>query len=184
MNIIDLSEFTNILIKTRLTANQLYLCFLLHEKDVGNTELYRKHFGFFSTEDVKELIKKDFIFNTRSDGEFQFIDLHSTPLFNNLVSVNAEEEGEELWREFPSWLLINGRKAPAKAISQEKLIEDYLRAIKNSKKLHREIILKVRAWKDNNNGYATMNIKNFVGSKHWETLDETEGRESIDFKEV
>lgn len=173
--IIDLSEFTNLIIKTKLTPNQLYICFLLHEKDVGNVLLYTSKIGFFDRKDIKHLIDNDYIYSTIGEGQYKFLDLYTGPKFTSLVTINEEEQGEEFWKEFPSWIIVEGRRWSAKAANKEDIIKNYFKAIKGSVSLHNQVMSKLRAWKEKNNGHATMNIKNFVGSRHWEALEDGEG---------
>ncbi len=173
--IIDLNEWTSLLVRTKLTPMQLYICFLLHEKSVGNVILYTDKIGFFTKEDMKHLIDNDFIITTKKDYS-QLLDFYVTPKFTSLVSLNEEEQGEEFWNEFPSWILIGEKKVPAKAIGKEDAIAMYFKEIKGSVSLHNEIMTKLKRWKEDNHGYATMNMKNFIKSRHWESLTEGSGK--------
>lgn len=179
--ILDLTEYTSLLVKTGLTPTQFFICMLLHEKSIGNIKLYTEKNGLFNREDIKYLVDNDWILTTKRDYS-QFEDFYVSPKFTSLVSLTEEEQGEEFWKEFPNWLLIGERKVSAKAIGKEDLIELYFKTIRNSVSLHNSIMIKLKVWKSKNNGFATMSIKNFVTSRHWESLEETTANNSEGFE--
>lgn len=182
--IIDLAEFTELLLQTGLTPNRCYLCLLLHEKDATSLIRYTERFGVFSDKDFQFLIDEGFI-ATLVKNSTMFNDIIVQPKFARLVTIDEEEQGEEFWKEYPPWLLIEGVKRSAKACVKEDLIKNYFRAIRGSVSTHRMVMKKLIAWKQKNKGYALMKIANFVGSRHWEELeDEGDSERKKEIEEI
>ncbi len=172
---IDIREYTELMVNTELSCTQTYFCFLIYERDITAINKFIGFFGAFNKEFVDVLVEKDFIIQMVPKS-YQLSDLIVTNKFTRHFVVEEEEQGEEFWKAFPDWLLINDRKVASKATDKDKLISDYIKAIKKSLSQHKVIMNILVEYKRLNMGWATMSIQKFVSSRHWEQLTELFGQ--------
>jgi hypothetical protein len=177
---IDLPKFTEVLTTLKITPMQVYILYILHQKDATSFIKYSKVFNSFSTTDLDLLIKRDFILNT-DKSTYEFNHLHVTNKFTRLIEIDEEEHGEAFWNLYPDWIIINSYRVSSKAISKEALIEKYMKAIKKDLKTHELVMTVTRKWKEANSNFATMKIDNYVGSRHWDILIKELGESQEDY---
>lgn len=172
-------EFVDLLCRLKISANQFLICTLVHEKDDPSTIKYYEENkkNRFKAEEIDYLVKNGFLIRTPSgkkQDEYELLDFITTTKFSEGILVDEFDAGEEFWKAYPDWLFFNNSRKTAKAVDKDELIENYLKAIGYSKKKHSEVIALVNKYAADNKGYAIMTIKNFVGSRHWEQLKESE----------
>src|ERR1039458_2785874 len=133
----DIEKFAMLLIKYKLTPNQFFFAYLLHE---SRNDLLKKYcnvetgVGLFKADDVKTLEERGYIININAikDG-FQQSFVESficTSTFKELAFLEYEEPLQELMAVYPHILTIEGKNFPAKSIDPAILGPIYLKNIK------------------------------------------------------
>lgn len=168
-------EFVDLLCKLGISPNQFLICMLIHEKDVAGTIKYYEENkrNRFAVLDIDWLLNNGFLLriNKKNETEYELDEFIITAKFSEEFLVD-ESDGEEFWNAYPSWLFFDNSRKPAKVADKDDLIEEYLRKINHSKKKHLAIMKVLEKYVQDNKGFAAMNIKNFVGSQHWEQLEQ------------
>lgn len=170
--------------KKKLTFNQFCICLLLYHEDVAGILKYTNEVGFLGSgvsykpdgktkvHELDDLIDRGYLIDLKIDKN------NPTALDNYRVSEKFTKDfladdstALELWNLYPRHLSIQGRDVPAKACDYEEFRDKYLKVIARNLELHSDIISKLQAYKRSHQ-YAEMTILKFVGSRHWENLNE------------
>lgn len=180
------NETIDFLCEHKLTLNQFAICLLIHKKDTAtmiriNTEIgqignYLIPNGV-DTQGKKRYIKEIDDLIDRNFLRLTFIDKENKYALDNFEVTSKFTDDfiqeidifEELWQEYPKFIFVNGLEFPSKSTDYEELKEKYLRTIKNSKKKHKDIIVKLQQFKSTNT-YAQMGIEKWIGSRQWENF--------------
>lgn len=173
-------EFVDLLCRLKISPNQFLICMLVNEKDDPSTIKYYEENkkNRFKADEINYLVDNGFLLRIPKlavkdkQDSYDILDFIVTSKFSEGILVDEFDAGEEFWNAYPSWLFFNNSRKPAKAVDKDELTELYLKAIGHSKKKHNEIMKTLAQLTLSNKGYATMTIKNFVGSRHWEQLKE------------
>lgn len=169
-------EFVDLLCTLGISPNQFLICWLIYEKNVPATLKYYEENkrNKISHADIDWLLNNGFLLriDKSKNGVYDTDEFLTTTKFSEAFLVDDYDAGEEFWTAYPSWLFFDNSRKTAKAVDKDELIEDYLKKINNSRKTHLKVMEVVKKYASENKGYAAMNIKNFVGSKHWEQLEE------------
>jgi hypothetical protein len=188
-------ETIDFICKHKITLNQFAICLLIHKKDVATILRINEEIGVVGDcmiptgvkdgktqykKEIVDLINRGFILNN-------FLDKKDPYALDNFIVTAKFTEGflddevdmfTEFWELYPKSLHISGIDYPAKSTDFDDLKIKYLKAIKGSKKKHKEIISKINRHKETN-AYAVMGIEKFVGSRHWENIEDNGGKPSI-----
>lgn len=177
-------EMINFLCKKKISFNQFAICLLVYRKDTVSIIKIEEEFGKIGDcliplgnekyiSEIDDLIKRDFLEHDKHNKSLQYAidNLVVTEKFLRDFIDPKQDLAQEFWDIYPKNLMINGMAVPATACDYDEFAVKYLKAIKSSPRLHREIIAKLKNVLESN-PYAQMNILNFVGSRHWEQLDE------------
>jgi hypothetical protein len=184
----DVSYVNRMVCKLGVDNNQFHLLCLLAMKERNKTsadiEQYKSEYNFhhpdgnrYIIEMIRDLEKKGLIedLNAR-DEQYKYYNadlLMITPKFTRFLYEETSTMAEELWKVYPSWLWVNGKRASARSnTSLEEVEEIYSRVVKRDKRLHAKILRLVKS--HYNSGIAEMGIDKFIKSRHWELL-ETDG---------
>lgn len=180
------NETIDFLCEHKLTLNQFAICLLIHQKNTATIIRINNEIGVIGNylipngvdlqgkkkyiKEIDDLINRNFIRLTFVDKEDKYA-LDNFEVTSKFTDDLHQESDifEELWQEYPRFIYVQGLEYPAKSTDYDELKEKYLKIIKNSKKKHKEIILKLKEFKINN-PYAQMGIEKFVGSRQWESL--------------
>ena len=183
----DIEKFAMLLIKYKLTPNQFFFAYLLHE---GRNDLLKKYcnvetgVGLFKADDVKTLEERGYIININAikDG-FQQSFVESficTSTFKELAFLEYEEPLQELMAVYPNILTIEGKNFPAKSIDPAILGPIYLKNIKADFDTHIEVLGLTQYAVRNN--LITTDLDKYVKSKIWEVIKEAKEK-NIEFTE-
>ncbi len=177
---IDVKELTDVLIEHDLTIQQYYILCILrnNSKEHNNSDIadkYIKHFGRFAYTDIEVLINRKLIEDFNSPGETYVFNYMVHPI--NCKDIFADDDmAEEIWNEYPSYMMINTKKVTTKSEGDDAIKDAYLRKIRHSAKLHDKVMKAIRLYKESNQ-YANMKLMTFIQSKEWENiLKDTDGR--------
>lgn len=183
-------ETIDFICKQQITFNQFAICLLIHKKNVATLLRINHEVSIIGDsripagkdkdgkriykKEIVDLIERAFIINNFLDPEDKYA-LDNFIVTDKFTSAFPVETimFEEFWSAYPKSIQVGGVEYPAKATDYDDLSSKYMKAIKGSKKKHREIIAKLEIHKETN-PYAVMNIVNFVGSRHWENMSQQE----------
>lgn len=185
-------ETINFICKKKISFNQFAICLLINARDTAGIIQIQEELGFIGDRLIKkgdrtyineldDLIDRGFILNHEIDKkDFYALDnFVVTPEFTTGFLGDIDEMCKELWSEYPSTINIRGAEYPTKACDYDEFCKVYIKAIKSSIKTHNEIIAKLKKFKSSHNNYAEMKIMNFVGSRHWENLQNESSKPKI-----
>lgn len=175
--IYEIDKYTDYLCKHKITPNQFYILWLIYTKDSTNIKKYLASMGNFPREDFDVLVEKGLLIHFNKQAkEYDIINLYVSPEFAESVLIEPDDAWSELFDTYPSHLIVNGNKVPAKTLNytDSKGVEEaYTKIIKKNKFLHARVIASVNVWKEANNGNATIKIDKFVMGKYWEEIERT-----------
>lgn len=180
-------KLTDIYVKYGLTPNQFYILHLTYRKDWNNlykykenvvskvTENGKKLHGFDIEEELRPLVDKGYLVDWGK--KFEVLDLMVNPEFAEKLFVDTFEAGEELWKEYPHFLDINGQKVVAKKggeingkyYGKEELIQLYSTKIGNAKDKHQWIISKLKLAISQK--IINFPLRNFIYDEMWEAFE-------------
>lgn len=182
-------ETIDVLCKKKLTPTQYFICLLIYHKDVQGVLKYTNETDIVLGDEVfwrgkeevralDDLITRGFLLNTGVDTRDQYAidNFIVTDKFTSGFLIGVEEVFKELWETYPKHLLIDNEEKPAKAVDYEETENKYLRAIQFSITKHKEVISKLKAY-NKINKYASMNFRNFIGSRHWEDMEDHDNKQ-------
>lgn len=169
---LDEEKFTDIIVKYKLNANQMFYMYLIH---TGSSSVYRiaEEGKKFYKKDVDELEELGFIKNlnkTMSAHQDNYVINENTQNGKEFLEyINSDiTMGDELWSIYPWNFESNGKSYPTKACDKDMISDIYTKKIKGSMKLHREIIKLVK--RANSYNLISMGIEKFVNGEQWNYL--------------
>lgn len=172
--IYEIDKYTDFLCNAKINPTQFFICWLLHNKDYKNLKKYLELVGVFNKEDFKDLIDKGYLLNSNPNAtSYDIINLFVTPEFAEYIIIEEDEAFEQLMEAYPDYVLVNGRRFPAKGLKldEEKGVRElYGKIIKKNKFLHFDIITITKEWKVATNNEATIKIDKYVVSRYWEQI--------------
>ena len=180
--IINIKKLNKILIKYQITPNQFYVLYLVYRKDWSSLHEYvnqvvrkleqegRKFSGFSLEDELEPLVEKGYL--EHWGKHFETLDLMVTPNFTELLFIDSEDAGDELFKTYPQWLSINGSKIVAKSCDMDLYKKRYADKISNDLILHNKIIVALKRAKDQN--LINFKIANFIDGELWTALFENE----------
>lgn len=174
--------------KKKLTFNQFCICLLLHEAQhdpqsgVAKVLQYTAEVGSFLTggsvlrtdktkvNELEDLLDRGFI-------RYAFIDKSDKHSLDNYSVTDKFTKGfldrfklyaKELWDAYPAKMHIGGEtKDVAKVYIYEDFEEDYSKILKEDLNQHQEALRAVKELVKRTGGYAEINLRNYIGSRHW-----------------
>lgn len=191
--IYNIEEFLDFLCDKKIDANEYLLCMLLYYNDEGMIEKFKNRFRIFEPERGKyiksmleNLIALGYVddFNDVRDG-LKYYDVNLlmvTPKFTQEFLIDKEDAAEELWKAYPKRMFID-RMVPARSMDYDEFVKKYNSIIKGNKKLHKKILNILENYKKSHD-YPEMGIEKFLGSRHWETLEEEQKGEGPGYGET
>lgn len=183
--IIDVNLFIDTLAKHKLSFEQFMLCYLLctdPKTGVGKNTIYSKRASLYkyhsevkhwSLPEIGDLVQRGFIVDMNKvhvDGKRQSYPDHYqvTEKFTSIVFGDPDDMGEQLWKAYPDFFVVDGKRYPAKTCQsgKEELLEYYTKVIKKNKLLHQSIVSLVTQF--NKSGEIKMGIEKWVRNHYWE----------------
>lgn len=183
----DVKQFTDFLVKWKITPNQFFLCWLLfwdHKEYKGgkrpnpndpltfaNVYRYAKKVKNWNVDEINDLVEKGLIENP-SGKQMKIDQMKVTQKFIDELLVNKKRE-DEFWDAYPTW--IKNFHNPSKPqINLKTCVESdiktlYRKFVKTKKKHER--VMEILKWAKRHDKIRC-NIENFVKSKMWEQLEE------------
>lgn len=193
LNFDNINDYYDFLVEHKLTHEQFAFMYtlLLDERDskgkirndhyvTANIYKYAKEVKKWNQDEIEDLEKRGFIrnynkqqgsVNRRAVPEYYEI----TEGFKNLLIQSPLKVGEELWRRYPDWIFIEGKKLSAKSTDKDELIKRYHKIIQGSRKQHVKVMEALEYQKKHD--MINMGLKKYVASRAWEPIEkELEGK--------
>ena len=184
----NVEKFAMLLVKYKLTPNQFFFAYLLHD---GRYDLLKKYcnvetgVGLFKADDLRALEEKGYVVNINPiENNIQQAYMDSficTSTFKELAFLEYEEPLQELMKVYPQILSKDSRNFPAKSIDPAILGPIYMKNINADYDTHIEVLGLTQYAVRNN--LITTDVDKYVKSKMWEVIKEAKEK-SIEFKEV
>lgn len=177
-------EVIDFLCKKKITFTQFAICLLVYKKDTATIIRMEEEIGRLGDckiplgnnvykSEIDDLIDRDYLVHEKKNKALEYhIDnlIVTTKFLRGFIDEEANM-AQEFWNIYPKQININGLAVPSTACDYDEFEVKYLKAIKSSSGVHKEVMSKLRAMVEDN-PYAPMTIMNFVGSRHWENLNE------------
>jgi len=173
----NVENFTLLLVKYKLTANQFLFAYLLHEGKWDALKKYvdkEKGLGLFSSADLKVLKDNGYIIdiNQEVDGiQKTYMDSFiCTSTFKELMFLDTDEPINELMDVYPNFIEVDGKNYAAKNIDPSLLGPTYVKNINADCDKHIEVLaLTQYAVKYN---LIVTDLGSYVKSRMWEGIKE------------
>jgi hypothetical protein len=165
----DINKYIDFLVKNKISEHQFLILWLVHTKDQANINRYESSLGKFSTTEVMDLVKRNWLDDY--GRATNICDMVVTEKFTKVVVIDEEDSYEELRKAYPGWLEIKGVAVPAITGDPRKISLEYFKCHRGDRAKHEEIIGIVRRWFAGKT-LAQEKIENFVLNKRWELLKE------------
>ena len=120
--LIDTEEYIKTLAHYDINEQELLILKLLDDNDVDNIELYKRVRGKFNINTINNLMKKDLIIRG-NNGLYEI----NIDLTNN--NIDLDQLADDIWKIYPSWLLINSQRVSAKSTDYDWFCEYYIKKI-------------------------------------------------------
>lgn len=176
---LEINTILNLLITYNLTADELlvvYLTFLARDEE-GHPEYFSKWFSnggasklrdIFNSLKSKGLIKKDYNPTDYNPNEIDF----NKNFLKSWVK-NSGELGQELFEEYPPFMVSGAKLYPLKNIAKkfntlDEFFFAYSSAIKHNPETHKEVMELLKWGKEH--GQITYGITEFIISQKWREL--------------
>lgn len=177
---INIKDLVFLLNKLGVTANQFLFLTIIHEKLYASLYSYEELNVGFTMEERNDLIDKGYIVCISSNRKESYVDSYETTLKYEESMYNADPElaAEEFWEEFPPYIVIDGKKIPAKSVDREKFSTAYHKKIGKYKTVHEEVMKALQYAKSRN--AITMGIEKWFLSEQWNEVTKLKQLESHD----
>jgi hypothetical protein len=183
-------ETIDFLGKKKLTFNQFCICLILYElldnpqTGVAKVLQYTEEVAYLTggtvmkpdkskVNELEDLVDRGFVrYNFVDKTDKYSLDNYTvTDKFTKGFLDNFKTYAKELWAVYPSKMWIQGEaKDVAKVYIYEEFEEDYTRILKTDINHHQKAVAAVKQMKAKTGGYAEINLKNFIGSRHWNNI--------------
>lgn len=196
LNFDDINDYFDFLCEHKLTPEQFAFVYtlLLDERDSKGRIKHNKHvtaniYKFvdnvrtWNQKEIEDLEKRGLIRNyNKKQGSSQKRTVPEyyevTQSFKDLLVQSPGRVGEELWRRYPDWLFIDGKRVNAKTADKDEIISKYHRIIHGSYKQHVKVMRALEYQK--NHDMINMGIEKYVGSRAWERVQKEIGEDDGD----
>lgn len=164
---IDIVQFTQKLVSLKMTPNQFYFCYLLHNDRFPELYQYVEKVGTFDRKDIEDLKKRGFV---RLEGKEGTSDGYKvTDKFTKNFLANSYELAKTFFDAYPSFGSIDGRPISLKAISPDKFYEQYNLITGKQLRVHERIMTALE--KAKKMGLVNMKIDKWLDTRQWELID-------------
>lgn len=172
--ITDIDKYVDFLTENKITEHQFLILWLVHTKDEKNIIRYKRAFGQFNIDQVRDLIEKRFIddFGTIKDGkiEFNIYNFVVTDKFSEKVIVDEEDAYLELCSIYPKWMVVKGTKWPMIKGDPYKIAKEYYKSHKGNKLSHQRVLNITQQYFSNHPVQG--NIEDYILNRRWNLLED------------
>lgn len=162
---IDTKDLVFLLNELDITFNQYLLLVMIKEDLYASLYSYEELNQGFTHEEIQDLVSKGYLEKTNKSSNY--IDAYNvTEKFSeSLYNADPSAAGEEFWEAFPPYIVIDGKRIPAKTLDRDKFINDYGKKVGRFKKVHLEVMDALRYAASHN--MITMGMEKWFLSYQW-----------------
>lgn len=165
-------SYVKFLTDNGISANQFLLMWCLTQKENKIIKAYREKVGI-DLSDIDGLIDKGFLLHT-GGNDYSVESLVPTLEFEELVIANPVECAKQLRAVWYTSIIVNGRRSPARNISEDDLVQLYSLKILKGNKLEHFRIMNITKNYVASNSECSMGLKKYVETEYWNDLDDIE----------
>lgn len=166
---LEIKQFTKKLVELKMTPNQFYFCFLLHNDSFAELYEYVETVGKFDLKDIQDLVKRGYIRNTNENKQFVADAFVTTEKFSKKFLAEKFEFAAEFFEAYPSFGDIQGKPISLKSVSPDVLYELYNNITGKQKATHDKIMSALK--KGIRVGLVNMKIDKWLFTRQWELIE-------------
>ena len=166
---LDIKLFTKKLVEFKMTPDQLYFCFLLHNNRFAELYEYVENVGKLDLEKLRDLIKRGYIRNINEDKKFTADAFETTEKFSKRFLAKGYELAEKFYDEYPSFGSIDGKPITLKSISRDQVYDLYNEITGKQKDVHDKIMAAME--KGKRMGVVNMKIDKWLRTEQWKFIE-------------
>lgn len=170
---VNTSRYVDFLVEHDISADQFILMWLIYRNDMHSILRYNEKGPGFRPSDVRRMIERGWLIDLNEGDEKMIIvegvyKLLITESFRELILIDSDEALDDLWKLYPPFIDLDGKRVPAKSVDKDRLAADYGRIIQNDVYQHRYV--KRMLEEAVKAGMISMGIEKWVKSRQWETV--------------
>lgn len=176
----DTKKIINICAKRKINPNQLLYLYSIYTKDwAGIYKLVNEVKYIESKLELEDLVNKGYLINWSGEWVNQSVDnFEVTDKFKHLLFIDTEEAGEELYKEYPKFIVIDNKSIPAtqggeykgRYLGKDEVMELYSKKISNNYEQHQENLIGIRKAIKNNVQLPV--LRKYVIDEMWLSFNE------------
>jgi hypothetical protein len=182
----DFKQILKLSINNELCVNEVLLLYLIANNDFTENSLldaYINKCGNFSYELLEGIVKKGYLENFNTPGEF-YPEYYMLTKRANRIFAN-EKIGKEFWESYPATFFMRGKNANFVAragADKDYIINEYLKRIDFSASKHEFVIAQIKKYKDlvNRGVINGHKISDFVKGEMWDVIAELDESNTVD----
>lgn len=178
--------------KRQITTNQLLYLYGIYKGDWKALYKLANEVKIIAAElELKDLVDRGYLINWSGEWKNQNVDnFEITDKFKHLVFIDTHDAGEELFKEYPKWIVIEGRSIPAtqggdyrgKYYGKDEILELYCNKISNDYVQHEMNMVGLRKAIASNIQFPV--LRKFVFDELWHSFNEFQAEERKEIKVV
>ncbi len=166
---LEIKQFTKKLVELKMTPNQFYFCFLLHNNRFAELYEYVENVGKLDLDELQDLIKRGYIRNINEEKKFTADSFETTEKFSKKFLAKGYEYAEMFYEEYPSFGSIDGKPITLKGISRDMIYDLYNDVTGKQKAIHDKIMAALE--KGKKMGLVNMKIDKWLQTEQWKFIE-------------
>jgi hypothetical protein len=162
----------------KITFNQFCICLMIHYEDLEGIIKYTAEIGYLTggsvmkpnkkvVKELDDLLDRGFL-SFKGQDRYDLDNYEVTEKFTKGFLDTLNDKAKQLWNAYPAHILFGSDPKPvAKAVMYDDFEELYLKLLKQDVSVHETVMGVVKKLTS-----APMKIDKFVGSRHWENIQD------------
>lgn len=166
---LEIKKFTKKLVEFKMTPNQFYFCYLLHNNRFAELYEYVENVGKLDLVELQDLIKRGYIRNINESGKFSADAFETTEKFSGKFLAKDFEFAEEFFEAYPAFGSIDGKPITLKSVSRDQVYDLYNEITGKQKSVHDKIMHALNTGK--RMGLVNMKIDKWLNTEQWRFIE-------------
>lgn len=166
---LDIKQFTKKLVEFKMTPNQLYFCFLLHNNRFAELYEYVENVGKFDLKELESLLDRGYIVNINENKKFSADAFETTEKFTKKFLAKDFELAKEFFEKYPSFGSIDGKPITLKSVSPDVVYDLYNSITGKQREIHDRIMRSLEVGKKM--GVVNMKIDKWLRTEQWKHIE-------------
>lgn len=179
---INVKSLVILLNRLDITVEQFLFLTLTYDRMHASLYAYIENNKGFSKEGIDDLVEKGYIVLANAKQRDKYLDSYETTekYKKALYASDMYAASEEFWDAFPSFIVIDSKKIPAKSLDKDKFLKTYYEKIGKYPDLHVRVMEGLEYAKINS--LICMGLEKWFISEQWEeALKEKENLKRKEF---